>query len=120
MTQLDEARSAGTAKHFPGMMTATTLCFATKYMSFAARPRVSHCVADELPAPRARQKPWCRYGCDQPWCKGAGEGLPASTGIQDSHTVKCPGYLSWSLAEGWLDFGGQALTSAPPKREPFP
>ena len=48
MTQLmrpdgkDKNRSAGTVKCFPGMMTAMTLCFATKHASFLARPQAPH------------------------------------------------------------------------------
>lgn len=79
MTQLmrtdgeDKKQSAGTVKHFPGMMTAATLCFATKYASFSARPQAHHAsnhIADVLTAPHASQNLWCRHGCDGSWCKG--------------------------------------------------
>lgn len=141
MTQLmtpggkDKIQSTGTAKLFLGMMIGAILCFATKRASFSARPqalRASHCVADELPAPHTSQKPPCRHRWDGSWCKdttsvaitnvwshgrrhrawdGAIEDLPASTGMWDGQTVKHPCCLLWALTEGWLIFGGQALTS---------
>lgn len=123
MTQLmspddkDENRSVGTVKHFPGMMTAATLCFVTEYVSFSARPQVphaSHHVADELPGSSTSQKPWCRHGCEGSWCKdtvSVVEGSQRGAASQRQHLGWSQWNLLWALAEGCLDYGGQALTS---------
>lgn len=52
--------------------------------------------------------PGARAPC-QLW-EGAGEGLPASAGMWDGHTVECPCYLLWALAEVWLKFGWILVT----------
>lgn len=79
MTQLmrpdgkDKNRSAGTAKHFPGMTSARALCFATEHTSFSARPRApraSHHAAAEGLAPHTSRKLRCRHEYDGSWCKG--------------------------------------------------
>lgn len=143
MTQLmrpddqDKRQSADTVKHFPGMVTAATLCFATKYASFSARSQAHHTsnhVSDELPVPRASQNLWCRHGCHGSWCNGTlsavGESWRGSASqrwdVGWSHSgvsMLPPVGTGWSLAEVWLDFGDQVLTptgNCAPQCELFP
>lgn len=132
----DKNRSEGTVKRFPGLMAAVTLCFATKRVLLCYIPGTTllmscqhHTQAKSCSAGTGarlqghNQSPALTSDhAGGGWNPGGIHRGPAHAGVGAGHTMWCLCSLPWVVAEGWLDFSDQALTSTgnyAPKCEPF-